>query len=94
MPFNAHFTAAHRVTADDSLLGNDFAAARQPEILPEMRFLRRARRKQFHSFSNFHQAFLALALFAARGGNFDPERFRAIEKRKACREVVFVRIEV
>src|SRR6185437_2459706 len=69
--FDAHFAAAHRVAADEAGFGSDFAAAGQAKILAEMRFFRRAWRKKFHSFGDFHEAFLALALFAAGGGDFD-----------------------
>jgi hypothetical protein len=82
------------VASNDSLLRDNFAPARKAEILSKMRFLRRARRKEFHAFGDFHQAFLALALFAARSGNPNSQSFRAIEKRKARGEIVLVRIEV
>jgi hypothetical protein len=81
MSFNAHLAPAHRMTADEAEVGSDFAAAGQAEILPEMNFFRHAWRKEFHSLGDFHQAFLALALFAAGSGNFDSQALRAIEKR-------------
>jgi hypothetical protein len=59
------------VTADDAGLGSDFAAAGQPELRLEMGFFRGARRKEFHSLRDFDETFLALALFAARGRDFD-----------------------
>jgi hypothetical protein len=59
-----------------------------------MGFFRCAWRKEFHPFSDFHQAFLALALFAARSGNFDSHRFRAIEKREAFCEIALVKVEM
>ena len=94
MPFDPHFPTAHRVAADEARVRNNFATARQAEILPQMRFLRRAWRKKFHAFGDFHEAFLAFALLAAGSGNLDAHHFRAIEKRLPRREILLMKVEV
>jgi len=94
MTLNAHFAAAHGMTADYAYVGTDFTPAGQSEILPQMSFFRRSRRKKFHPLSDFHQAFPAFPLLVTGSGNFDSHRFSAIEQRKPRCEFPLLEVEV
>ena len=74
------------MAADDAGTGNDFTAARQTKIVPQMMFRRPRLGKTFHPLGHFDDAFLALAVFAARSRHVDAERFGVIEQRRAGRD--------
>ena len=48
----------------------------------------------FHAFSDFHEAFLALALFAAGCGHLDAQRLGAIKQRRANRGIAVLEVEM
>jgi hypothetical protein len=85
-PLDFHFTAAHRVAANNARIICDMCPAGEAEILFEMFFLRSVWRKQIHPLNNLDMAFLALPLLDAGGGYVDAERFSAVKKGGSRRD--------
>jgi hypothetical protein len=82
------------MAAHEAGVGGHAAAAGEAEIFFEMKLLRRFVGEALHAGGNFHQAFLALALFAARGGDFDAQGLRAIEERRAARGLAWPAVKM
>jgi hypothetical protein len=78
---NSHLPPAHGVTTHNSVLRDDAALAGKPEIVFEMLFFRNGFGQKLHSVRYFHNAFLALALFSARGWNCHAHCVSVIEQR-------------
>ena len=75
------------MAADDAGIRGNAAGAGQAEILLQMHFLGTSGREKLHAFDDFHETFLALALFVAGSGHLDAKLFRVIEQRRAGRSV-------
>jgi hypothetical protein len=78
--FDAHVAAPHGMAADNAGVGDNPAPAGKTEVLSQVIFLRRRFGKTFHALHNFHQALLALPLFAARSWNTYAKRLRVFEE--------------
>jgi len=83
VPLNAHRAAPQGVAANDARTRQDVTPAGEPELVLEMIFLGRFRREQFRASGDFHQAFAALAIFVARGGNLDAQGIGAVKQGRA-----------
>jgi len=77
---DAHLAAAQGLAGDNPVVGRDAALAGETEVTLEMSFRGGARSEKFRAASDFDEAFLALALFAAGGGHTDAERLGIIEE--------------